>query len=809
MLASRNAVPFLFAVLLSALGGATFAQTVTFAPATSVAVGPPGVSPVAMAVRDLSGDAKPDLAVANGFTNPGTVAILLGTGSGSFGGATTLTTGAGASSVAIGDLNADGHPDLAITSAATGSVWVQLGTGTGTFVPAGSYAVGGVPTSVLILDFNRDGRADLVVGDQTGNSVSVLLGNAGGTFGSTTTFAVGTSPVAIAAGNFNGDAIPDLVTANAFSGDISILLSGMGPATSIPLGGGNPSSVAVADMNADGRMDIVVGRGGAAPGVSILLGNGNGTFAPPLNVALSAAVTGVAVADFDGDGKLDVAASAGAGSVYVLPGSGTGSLGAPSVFAIGAGPRAIVVGDFNGDAIPDLATADLSAGTVSILLNATPFVVGALAWGDNRDGALGDGTTTNRSSPVAVLNLGRVLSVSAGFAHAVAVKADGTAWLWGGNFTAGLGNGTLPVQVPGLASAVAAAAGGAHTLALLADSTVRAWGLNGLGQLGDGTGIDSDVPVTVTGLSGVVAIAAGLEHSLALKADGTVWAWGSNSFGQLGDGTIVGRLAPVQVTGLSGVVAIATGASSWHSLAVKTDGSVWAWGWNGWGQLGDGTYIDRLAPVQVAGLADVKSVAAGTGHSVALRIDGAVRTWGLNNHGQLGNGTMIDTVSPVPVASLTGITSVSAGQTHTVVLRADGTVWSWGANGFSGQLGDGTLVDRPSPVQVVGLSRVTAVATGGQHSVVIAPSNAPPASIAALASMVQAMSLQPGVSNALLATLDAAQRAIDNGNTNAACGQLGAFARQVQAFSGRSLTLADASRLTSLAGQVRAIHGCR
>lgn len=817
MLASRNAVSFLFAVLLSALGGAAFAQTVTFAPATSVPVGPTGVEPVALATRDMSGDAKPDLAVANGFTNPGTVAVMLGTGSGSFGGATTLTTGASAFSVAIGDLNADGHPDLAVASAGTSSVFVQLGNGTGTFVPAGSYFVGGVPTSVLIVDFNRDGRADLVVGDQTGNSVSVLLGDgtgALGSFGPTTTFPVGASPVAIATSNFNGDVMPDLVTANAFSGGISILLPGSGPATNISLGGGNPSSVAVGDMNADAKADIVVGRGGAAPGVSILLGNGNGTFGPPLNVALANAVTGVALADFDGDGKLDVAASAGPGSVYVLPGNGAGSLGPSSVFAVGAGPRAIVAGDFNGDAIPDLATANLSAGTVSILQNTTPFVVGALAWGDNRDAALGDGTIINRSSPVNVLNLGRVSSVTAGFGHAVAVKADGTAWVWGSNLTAELRNGTVyqsstPVQVSGLTNVVAAAAGSMHTLVLLADSTVRAWGMNSSGQLGDGTGLNSEIPVTVAGLSGVVAIAAGQEFSLALKADGSVWAWGGNHFGQLGDGTLTGRLTPVQVTGLSSVVAIATGATSMHGLAVKSDGTVWAWGWNGMGQLGDGTYVDRWNAVQVPGLSGVKSVATGTGHSVAVGIDGAARTWGANMHGQLGTGTMIDTTSPVPVTSLSGITSVSAGQTHTVVLKADGTVWSWGGNSFSGQLGDGTLVDRSSPVQVVGLSRVTAVATGGQHSVVIAPSNAPPGTVAALASMVQAIDLQPGIGDALLATLDAAQRSLDKGNTNAACGQLAAFGRQVQAFGGRSLTLADASRLTSLTGQVRASHGCR
>ena len=533
-------------------------------------------------------------------------------------------------------------------------------------------------------------------------------------------------------------------------------------------------------------------------------------FSTPSNVSVAGPVTGVAIADFDGDGKLDVAASAGANSVYVLQGDGAGALGSPTALTVGNTPRSIVVGDFNGDAIPDLATANLFSSSASVLLNTTPFVRGAVAWGDNRQGEVGDGASgTIVGSPVPVVNLSRIVSVAAGDQHTVAVLADGTVWAWGAPFNGALGDNyfdlqAIPVQVPGLNTAVAVSAGAQHTLALMADSTVQAWGNNLVGELGVGDTDGHAAPVPIPGLTGVVAVVAAEGQSFVIKADGTAWAFGRNQFGQLGDGTTSQRTSPVQVSGLTGVVAIASGVC--HTVAVKADGTVWSWGCNMFGQLGDGTTTDRATPMQVSGVVAAKGVATGVGHSVILKADGTVWNWGSNLHGQLGDGTTTDHFTPMQVPAFGGVTSVGAGQSYTIVLKADGTVWGWGGNSFSGSLGDGTFIERSSPVKVVGISSATAVSTssGGQHSIAIVPA----ATITVLIGMVQSMGLAPGTANALLATLNAAQSAVVAGHTNAACAQLGAFTKQVQAFRGRSLPTADADRLLAFAPRVRSGLGC-
>ena len=211
-------------------------------------------------------------------------------------------------------------------------------------------------------------------------------------------------------------------------------------------------------------------------------------------------------------------------------------------------------------------------------------------------------------------------------------------------------------------------------------------------------------------------VAAGQYHSAALKADGTVLAWGGNGYGQLGDGTTTSYSIPVVVSGLSDIVAVAAGA--YHTVALKFDGTVMAWGYNGLGQLGDGTKTNRSIPVVVPGLTGVVAVAAGENHTVVLKADGTVLAWGNNGHGQLGDGTTTGRLSPVVVPSLTGVVAVAAGNVHTLALKADGSVLAWGYNWY-GALGDGTQTNRLSPVAVVGLSGVSAVAAGGFHSLAI------------------------------------------------------------------------------------------
>ncbi len=199
-----------------------------------------------------------------------------------------------------------------------------------------------------------------------------------------------------------------------------------------------------------------------------------------------------------------------------------------------------------------------------------------------------------------------------------------------------------------------------------------------------GTAYGSEKSFTTSKL---MDVKAGGWHTLGLKSDGTVWAWGNNGSGRLGDGTTTDRHTPVQVNGLSGVTAIAGG---WHyTIAMKSDGTVWAWGYNDYGQLGDGTTTERHTPVQVSGLSGVVAIAGAQLHSLALKSDGTVWAWGENSAGQLGDGTTTSRYTPVQVSGLSGVVAIAGGTSYSLALKSDGTVWAWGYNG-NGQLGNGT-----------------------------------------------------------------------------------------------------------------------
>ncbi|NIO61061.1 MAG: RCC1 repeat-containing protein, partial [Gammaproteobacteria bacterium] len=224
---------------------------------------------------------------------------------------------------------------------------------------------------------------------------------------------------------------------------------------------------------------------------------------------------------------------------------------------------------------------------------------------------------------------------------------------------------------------------------------------NNFGQLGDGTPVNKHVPVQVSGLTGVTAISAGDYHSLAVKGDGTAWAWGRNDHGQLGDDDApIDKLTPVMISYDWDFGAISAGYL--HSLALRNDGTVWAWGRNYEGQLGDGTmYNERHVPVMVSGLTGVTAISAHGGyHSLALRIDTTVWAWGMNYGGALGDGTRDNKDTPVKVSGLTGVTAISVGGAfHSLAVKGDGTAWAWGLND-NGECGDGTRTMRLAPVQV-------------------------------------------------------------------------------------------------------------
>jgi len=329
------------------------------------------------------------------------------------------------------------------------------------------------------------------------------------------------------------------------------------------------------------------------------------------------------------------------------------------------------------------------------------------AFGENATGELGDGTTTDSNIPVSVTGLSGIISVSGGGdqleAHSLALKSNGTVWAWGSNIYGALGNATTtstttPVQVLLLTGVTKISAGGWHSVALKNDGTVWAWGWNTDGQLGDGTFVDKTIPTQVTGLSGIIAIAAGTYHVLALKNDSTVWAWGDNISGQIGDGTTTDKSTPVQVSGLTGVVKIAAGR--FFSLAVKRDGTVWTWGENLYGQLGNGTTTDSHVPIQVNGLTGVTSAVAATGafHCMAVRNDNTVWAWGRNTYGNLGDGTVTHQYTPVQMIGASDVAGLAAGTNFSLLYKNDGTFWGCGRN-LSGQLGDGTFLQRNTIVQ--------------------------------------------------------------------------------------------------------------
>lgn len=411
-------------------------------------------------------------------------------------------------------------------------------------------------------------------------------------------------------------------------------------------------------------------------------------------------------------------------------GGSSGSSGPPTLKSISVSPSEPTVamgttqqfsatGEYSDGSTKALTTEVTwsTSGTVSTIVTSSGIATGKAVGSDTITATVG---AVKGSAKLIVK--APYSAISAGAEHSLALRADGSLWAWGGNLFGQLGDGSLadklePTLVGSAKNWSALASGEFHSLALKSDGSLWSWGYNLNGQLGDGAaGTNKSVPTQVGTLTTWAAVAAGRAHSVALRKDGTLWAWGRNFNGQLGDGTESDRSTPVQVrtsvTTEPKWSVIATGSN--HTVARDTDGNLWAWGQNTAGQLGTGSALNIVrAPGKIEGGPWV-AVAAGQLHTLAIRADGALFSWGSNDRGQLGEPGVQRAV-PTRVGSETNWSVIAAGDLHSIAIKTDGTLWAWGANS-EGQLGDGTLIDRSLPVRITDARDWVRISAGTGHT---------------------------------------------------------------------------------------------
>lgn len=329
------------------------------------------------------------------------------------------------------------------------------------------------------------------------------------------------------------------------------------------------------------------------------------------------------------------------------------------------------------------------------------------AWGSNQQGQLGDSTTTDRLVPTQVNGAVTTWAqVAVGDQFAVAIRKDGTLWSWGYNSNGQLGDGTTinhasPAKIGTATDWTFVAAGKRHAFAINKAGVLFGWGGNFNGQLGDGTTVGKLVPtkITVAGVTPVpvwLSVSAGETHTLGVTTALGLWGWGGNLYGQVGNAGFVDVTAPTKIgNGTATWTAVSAGA--FHSSAIRADGTLFAWGLNTNGQVGNNGSLNQTTPVQVTPAANWAVVSAGGAHTMAVRTDGTLWGWGANDNGQLGDGLGLDTNTPNQIGTATNWSTVSAGALHTFGLRTDSSMWGWG-NNSAGQLGNNTKTSSQTPV---------------------------------------------------------------------------------------------------------------
>lgn len=390
----------------------------------------------------------------------------------------------------------------------------------------------------------------------------------------------------------------------------------------------------------------------------------------------------------------------------------------------------VVVGpvDGEGGSAPGVWTLEQAGYYTKLNTWPKPIIPKALySWGSNNDGQLGQNTIDNLSSPVQVGALTNWSYVTADVTSSYAIKSDGTLWSWGANAGGGqLGlndrvSRSSPTQVGALTNWSTVSGGYFAALAIKKDGTLWSWGANGDGGLGQNDIVYRSSPVQVGSLTNWSTVSGAYFWAIATKNDGTLWSWGANNVGQLGQNNITNRSSPVQVGALTNWLRVSTSYRT--SIAVKNDGTIWSWGLNDNGQLGQNDRVNRSSPVQVGALTNWSKLTKGPEKCrfvAATKTDGTLWAWGLNNNGQLGQNNLTNRSSPIQVGALNTWLNVNTLKYSTLAVKTDGTLWSWGQN--LGLLGTNDVIYRSSPVQVGALTTWLFTGTGQSSSLAL---NAP------------------------------------------------------------------------------------
>jgi len=333
----------------------------------------------------------------------------------------------------------------------------------------------------------------------------------------------------------------------------------------------------------------------------------------------------------------------------------------------------------------------------------------AWGWGYNTQGQIGDNTVTSRRTPVSILGTIKTFcKIGTGVATSIVIDKNGQIWGWGFNYYGNIGDNTTtqrntPVSILGAKKTFCSIDSSQHTIGIDKNGLVWGWGYNGYGQLGNNSVTNKITPVSILGVKKTFcSITTGQNHTMGIDNTGLVWGWGWNGYGQLGDNSKISKRTPVSILGAKKTFCSVVSGYG-HSLGIDNTGLVWGWGYNGKGQLGDNSTVSKCTPVSILGAKKTFCViTSGDVHTIGIDKNGQVWCWGSNVNGQLGDNTIVQRNTPVSILGSKKTFCKISGQQHTLAIDKNGQLWSWGNNN-KGELGDNTINKKCTPIRVYNL----------------------------------------------------------------------------------------------------------